>query len=356
MKVSSRLIKSTIELLCLSLLVLDLFLWKIGILAAASLAYFVLDFIRYRCEAVSNYRASKSIRDGMTLGDIRSIERKYSLREDFNSFEKHASARTPLDRYFYFAKYERVRELLVSYGSREGLWLDLGCGFGEDTFFIVQRLAKNVIGLELDEIKVLRARKGPQGKELFPQVAFCVGDAVDAPFRRETFDTILMTEVLEHFIDPEKGIRTCQSLLKEGGVLVVSTQSSHNLGYTLNPLSILEKALSLIEGRVLPPYHGLHARFEYDRKHPEPEYGIHYHFSQKQLRSMIARNGFRILWEGTFEIEIVPYLYVELFSDGNVGRIQKAIRPIEAFLQRVPFFNRFGQHLLLVAQKTFSSD
>jgi len=115
--------------------------------------------------------------------------------------------------------------------------------------------------------------------------------------------------------------------IERRGVLVVSTQSSHNLGYTLNPLSLLEKALSLIEGRVLPPYHGLHARFEYDRKHPEPEYGIHYHFSQKQLRSMIARNGFRILWEGTFEIEIVPYLYVELFSDGNVGRIQKAIRP-----------------------------
>lgn len=354
MKWFSRLIKSTIELLCLALLVLDLLQLKIWILAAASLAYFVLDFVRYRCEAVFNYRASKSLREGMTLADIRSIEKKYSSRDDFNSFEKHASARTPLDRYFYFAKYERVRKLLLSYGSKGGQWLDMGSGFGEDTFYVAQHLSPKVIGLELDEIKLFGAREILQKQDRFPQVAFCVGDAIDPPFRAEMFDTILMTEVLEHLIDPEKGIRTCQTLLKRGGVFIVSTQSSHNLGYTLNPLYILEKSVSLLEDKVLPPHHGLHARFEYDRKKPEPEYGIHYYFSQKELRRMVAWNGFRILWEGTFEIEIFPYLYIELFSNGNVDRIKKIIHPLETLLERIPFVNRFGQHLLLVAQKRSS--
>ncbi|MGQ9645163.1 MAG: class I SAM-dependent methyltransferase [Thermodesulfobacteriota bacterium] len=354
MKWSSRLIKSTIELLAVALLVFDLLLWKIGILAATSLAYFVLDFVRYRREAVLNYRASRSLREGMTLADIRSIERKYSLSDNFNSFEKHASARTPLDRYFYFAKYERVRGLLLSYGSQRGRWLDMGCGFGEDTFYVAQYLSPKVIGLELDEIKLLGARKIVQEQDRFPQVAFCVGDAINPPFRTETFDTILMTEVLEHLIDPEKGIRTCQTLLKREGVFIVSTQSSHNLGYTLNPVSILEKSVSLLEDKVLPPHHGLHARFEYDRKRPEPEYGIHYHFSQRELRRMIARSGFRILWEGTFEIEIFPYLFVELFSNGNIDRIKKIIDPLETILERTPLVNRFGQHLLLVAQKRSS--
>jgi SAM-dependent methyltransferase len=354
MKWPSRLIKSTIELLAVALLVLDLLLWKVWILAATSLAYFVLDFVRYRREAVLNYRASRSLREGMTLADIRSIERKYSLRDDFNSFEKHASARTPLDRYFYFAKYERVRELLLSYGWQRGRWLDMGCGFGEDTSYVAQYLSPKVIGLELDEIKLLGARKIVQEEDRFPQVAFCVGDAINPPFRAETFDTILMTEVLEHLIDPEKGIRACQTLLKREGVFIVSTQSSHNLGYTLNPFSILEKSVSLLEDKVLPPHHGLHARFEYDRKRPEPEYGIHYHFSQRELRRIIAQNGFRILWEGTFEIEIFPYLYVELFSNGNIDRIRKIIDPLETILERIPFANRFGQHLLLVAQKRSS--
>jgi len=302
MKPSPKLIKSIAEISCLILCLVDLLLFKTWILAGISLACFIYDFARYRYEAVLNYRASKALREKMTLGDIRSIERKYSLRDDFNSFEKHASARTPLDRYYYFAKYERVRELLLAYGSKEGLWLDLGCGFGEDVIFICQQVARRVIGLELDEIKLLRAKKRLQERNNCPQASFCVGDAIHAPFRPGTFDGILMTEVLEHLLDPENGIRSCQFLLKEGGMLIVSTPSLHDLGYSLNPLFLLEKTASLLHEGVLPPHPGLHARFEYDRKKPEPEYGIHHHFSQKELRRLVTENRFRILWEGTFEI------------------------------------------------------
>lgn len=355
MERSQRWIKPTAELLCLFLFILDLFLFKRGIVAGASLALLLFDFLRYRWEAVLNYRQSRTLREGMTLADIRSIERKYSSRDDFNSFEKHASVRTPLDRYFYFAKYERVRDLLFSYGSRKGLWLDLGCGFGEDAYYILHHLSQEVIGLELDEVKLFAARKKLQERDRSSHLTLCVGDAVHAPFRPEAFDTILMTEVLEHLIDPEEGIKTCHSLLKKGGVLVVSTQSSHNLGYSLNPFFLLEKSIGMLKDKVLPPHHGLHARFEYDRRRPEPEYGIHYHFSQKELRKIVTENQFRILWEGSFEIEIFPYLYVELFSKGDVDRIGRIVQPIEAVLERTPFINHFGQHLLLVAQKTFSS-
>ena len=123
----------------------------------------------------------------------------------------------------------------------------------------------------------------------------------------------------------------------------------------MNPSLLLEKAISLLNDKVLPPYHGLHARFEYNRKRPEPEYGIHYHFSQKQLRRIVTQNQFHILWEGTFEIEISPYLYVELFPKGDVGKIRKVVQPIERILQKIPLINRFGQHLLLVAQKANES-
>jgi hypothetical protein len=61
----------------------------------------------------------------MTLVDIRAIEREYSSREDFNRFEKQGEARTPLARYFYYAKYKCVSDLLLLYGSKGGLWLDI---------------------------------------------------------------------------------------------------------------------------------------------------------------------------------------------------------------------------------------
>jgi len=287
----------------------------------------------------------------MTLADVRSIERDYSSREDFNSFEKHAQVRDPLDQYFYFGKYRRVRDLLLSYGSHDGLWLDLGCGFGEDTFYILQHLSQRVIGLELDEIKLSKAVKKLQGHHYFPPVAFLVGDAGHAPFQAQKFDTILMTEVLEHLIHPEEGIKSCHFLLREGGILILSTPSLHNLDYSLNPFRVLEKVTSLLSDRVLPPYHGLHAQFEYNWKSPEPYYGIHHHFSQKGLRKIVTRNKFRILWEGSFEIEILPYLYMELFSKGDVGKIKELVQPIERLLERIPLINHFGQHLLVVAQK-----
>lgn len=354
MRLSSRLIKSTIELMCLFLSILDIFLFKRWILVGSSLAYFIFDYLRYRREATLNFQESRGLREQMRLQDILAIERKYSLREDFSSFEKHVEARTPLDRYFYYAKYECVRNLILTYGMKGGLCLDLGCGFGEDTFYLAQHISKNVIGLELDEVKLSRARRKLQGEGRSLPVTFCVGDALQSPFRSERFDTILMTEVLEHLIDPERGIENCRYLLKEGGVLIVSTPSRHNMNYTINPFLLLEKVVSLLTEKVLPPYHGLHARFEYDRKRPEPEYGIHYHFSQKQLRRMVTQNQFHVLWEGSFEIEIPPYLYLERFLKGDVEKIRKVVRPLERVLQKIPLINRFGQHLLLVAQKRSS--
>jgi len=351
MRLSSRFIKASIELFGMTLLVLDLFYFRQGILAGASLAYFGFEYLRYRRKAVLNFRKSKDLREGMTLQDIQSIERDYSLREDFNSFEKHAQVRSPLDRYFYYEKYKRIRDLLLSYGSKGGLWLDLGCGFGEDTFYMVQRLSQKAIGLELDEIKLSKALDKYQGPHCFPPVAFLVGDALHAPFQSQRFDTILMTEVLEHLIRPEDGIKRCHFLLKEGGVLILSTPSLHNLGYSMNPFLILEKAISLFDDRVLPPYHGLHAQFEYDWRRPEPRYGIHYHFSQKGLRGILTRNQFQILWEGSFEIEISPFLSMELLARGDVGRMRELVQPVEKILERVPLINRLGQHLLVVAQK-----
>ncbi len=347
-------IKANIELIGLCLSILDILIFKRWIFAGGFLVYLIVDYLQYRREATLNFRESKGLREQMRLQDIRAIEQKYSLRQDFNGFEKHAEARTPLDRYFYYAKYERVRSLILSHGLKGGLWLDLGCGFGEDTFYIAQHISRNVIGLELDEIKLFRApSKPPEGDHPFP-VSFCVGDALQLPFRPGRFDAILMTEVLEHLIDPERGIENCRHLLKEGGVLILSTPSLHNIDYSLNPFLLLEKALSLLTDKILPPYHGLHARFEYNRKQPESEYGIHHHFSQKRLRRIVTQNQFRILWEGTFEIEIIPYLYLELFFKGDVEKIGRVVQPMEAILQKMPLINRFGQHLLLVAQKRSS--
>jgi len=351
MKGLSKLTRSTLGLTGLFLFILDLALFKSGVISSVTLAYFLMDYIGYRREAILNYQASRTLREGMTLSEIRAIERKYLLRDDFNTFEKHAEVRTPLDRYFYYAKYERVRDLVDFYGPKAGTWLDAGCGFGEDTFYLAKWGEGKIVGLELDEIKLSEASRKFQKDPSVSRMLLCAGDMLHAPFRPGTFDAILMTEVLEHLINPNEGIQICQSLLRDGGTLIVSTPSLHNLDYSANPFRILEKVLSLVDDRILPPYHGLHAQFEYTRKRPEPEYGIHYHFSQRQLAEMVTQHQFEILWEGSFEMEVVPYLYMEKILRGKIDKIRKVVQPIEAILERIPVLNRLGQHLLLVARK-----
>ena len=351
MKGFSELTRATIGLISLSLLVLDLALFKSGVIGLGALAYFLFDYIGYRREAMLNYQASRTLREGMTLSEIRAIERKYLLRDDFNTFDKHAEVRTPLDRYFYYAKYERVRDLVDLYGPKAGTWLDAGCGFGEDTLYLANRGKGKIVGLELDEMKLSEASRKFQKEIPVSHMLLCGGDILHPPFRPGTFDAILMTEVLEHLVNPKEGIQICQSLLRDGGMLIVSTPSLHNLDYSVNPFRILEKVLSLIDDRILPPYHGLHAQFEYNREKPEPEYGIHYHFSQRQLGEMMTQHQFEILWEGSFEIEVIPYRYVEKILSGKIDKIRKVVQPIEATLERIPVLNRLGQHLLLVARK-----
>lgn len=352
---SSKLRRLLCEIFFILIILSDILVFRVYGLALVGFSYFVIDYVRHRRESILNCRHSKSLKEEMTLMDVYSIERKYSLREDYNSFEKHAAVRPPLERFFYYEKYERLRELLHIYGRKEGLWLDFGCGFGEDSWYIAQNLSQRVIGLDLDDVKLAVAMKKSRSMgENAAKPVFVAGDMHCPPFKCNIFSTILMTEALEHLIDPNTGAQNCYHLLEEGGIAVISVPSLHNIDYSLNPFRLLEKTLSLVDDRVLPPYHNLHATREYNWRNPESEYGIHFNFSRQQLQKVFEKNGFRILWQGSFEIEIMPYLLIEYIGGENVDWIRQTVRPIEKLLQRVPFINMFGQHLLIVVQKRFS--
>lgn len=59
-----------------------------------------------------------------------------------------------------------------------------------------------------------------------PHSAACVdvrATAYDIPLPDETFDTILISEVLEHLEEPKEALRECLRLLKPGGKILLST-------------------------------------------------------------------------------------------------------------------------------------
>ena len=352
-RLSKRLKKHLLEALVTALACLDIAWWHTGAIAGIGLAGLLAAYLWYRREAAINAAHSAPLHRQMRLVDIRRLEKAYTGRDDFNTQAKRAAVRSPLDRYYYHGRYARVQQLVARHFAGCRRVLDLGCGFGRNTRFMQHDLGLDAVGLDLDELKIAEARRTARTPGAVQPLWLC-GDASRPALKDGAFDGILCTEVIEHLMDPAAGLAACRRLLVDGGRLALTVPSHHNLGYTVNPFKAAERAISCFTDRVLPPYHNLHAQFAYNWRNPEPEYGIHYHFTWQRISALLEGAGFRIHWRGSFEIECFPHLLVEWLTGGDVDRIGRVVGPIETALAHLPLIGRMGQHLLIVAKKRVS--
>lgn len=91
--------------------------------------------------------------------------------------------------------------------------LDVGCGDGTSLLDITQ-LGAEAYGTEYDR------NVEPVAKQLGLRIFF--GDLKAAPYPDEFFDTITMSQLLEHVADPVAFIRTAKQKLKPGGQMMIS--------------------------------------------------------------------------------------------------------------------------------------
>ena len=90
--------------------------------------------------------------------------------------------------------------------------LDVGCGVGE----FVRRLrefSEDVCGVDID------AERVRQGAERVPNLALSVGEYL--PFRDDTFDVVLLHEVIEHVTDDLATLREARRVLRPDGRAVI---------------------------------------------------------------------------------------------------------------------------------------
>lgn len=101
--------------------------------------------------------------------------------------------------------------------------LDLGCSQGI-TALLLGREGKEVVGIDVDAQAIAEARRLLEGEPVHVQrnVAFVTANATDYPFDQESFDTVVLGEVLEHLTHPEQLIETAARCLGPGGRLVVT--------------------------------------------------------------------------------------------------------------------------------------
>jgi 2-polyprenyl-3-methyl-5-hydroxy-6-metoxy-1,4-benzoquinol methylase len=131
--------------------------------------------------------------------------------------------------------------------------LDVGSGDG----LLAETLLKDAKTLTALDISLKRIKRCAGRSK---NGHFIVADAEELPFKKESFDCVVASELIEHLIEPVKFLRSTYSALKKGGTLIISTPSG--LFYENNLDEILKD-------------HHLHT------------------FSPKKLKSLLRKAGFK---------------------------------------------------------------
>lgn len=116
-----------------------------------------------------------------------------------------------LESIFHKLRQFLILRLISKYKKGDKI-LDAGCGTG----LILRKLPKGTIGIDINPRNIKKAKKHA------PFAKIIQGDIEKLPFRKETFTTIISTEVMEHQPDPKPTVAELRRVLKTGGVLIGS--------------------------------------------------------------------------------------------------------------------------------------
>ena len=242
--------------------------------------------------------------------------RDYYNRKALQLDELRATYESPIPykRFFYGARADRVLGALDP-RPRERI-LDVGCGTGFYAKAILDAGAA-VTATELSERYLEQAER-----YVGDGAAFAIEDAQALSFPDESFDKVLMTEVVEHVPDPREAVREARRVLRPDGLLVVTTPSR------LSPLNLAYGLKRRVRG-----------------------YGFNEHLHEFTV------SGFRELVASELELErlefanfLLPYpldgLAVRL-SPAGVSRLAAA----ERALTRAPLLRTLGWTMIARARK-----
>lgn len=112
--------------------------------------------------------------------------------------------------------------------------LDAGCGEG----FTMDNLSKNNIGKKIEGVEYSKdAIK--IGKKLFPSLTINQGSVYNLPYKDNSFDLIICTEVLEHLEEPTKALREILRVSKKYLIISVPNEPIFMLSNFLRGKNLL---------------------------------------------------------------------------------------------------------------------
>lgn len=120
------------------------------------------------------------------------------------------------ERIFHKKRVKTVLEM-VDYSDKKVL--DLGCNSG---IILIPLTEKNIdiVGSDISIVSIKQTKKYLLEKELPFKLLLC--DGKNLPFKNDSFDVLLLTDILEHVAHPEIFVEEARKVLKKNGEVVVS--------------------------------------------------------------------------------------------------------------------------------------
>ena len=248
------------------------------------------------CEAVS---------PNISLVDIsKYLDKVYNTDTYYKKFSQEI-----LKNYEYRKKVfgeERYRYILerLDFPLKTAKILDIGCGAG---YFLSVLKDKDIIY---------------KGLEVSPQlVRYCVEQGLNvhstdlAEEPDDTYDAIVMFDVLEHLSEPIPLLYTVKEKLKKGGFCVAFTPNIHSVGYEL----------MLAKQNTLLPFE--HFCF----------------FNQKSFKYLEEQSGLKIHSVETYGLDIMDYLLMKEYENNvpYTEHLYDMMILVQAYLDKIGVSNHF---------------
>jgi ubiquinone/menaquinone biosynthesis C-methylase UbiE len=294
-------------------------------------------------------------------------ERELLRTANWEAFTRHYNERVPTieEEFDIWGEYHQhrheMRYDLVAAAVRRhlppgGAVLDIGCG----SALVADRITDidaDYLGLDFGGHHITYASKKYAGGGTALRTTFCRGDAEGLPFPGQSFDVVVMSEVIEHLLRPEKAVWEISRILRPGGVWIMTTNNASEVPLR-SPLTHMfawiEKALGVHHRGVISlrpwiwPWPVDRALLPEDA--PDV-YLPHTHHIFAESRQVFASAGLDTFHFSSFEF---PPAQAEISQrlDKLGDRGKAIVDVIEAVCQRVPLVNRLGAHMLVYARKT----
>jgi 2-polyprenyl-3-methyl-5-hydroxy-6-metoxy-1,4-benzoquinol methylase len=112
--------------------------------------------------------------------------------------------------------------------------LDVGCWTGQFEM-LAAPYTKSIIGIDPNKEAILYAKKNVLSS------SFQVGNALNVPFNKSTFDVVLFLDVLEHLPKNTEltALKEINRVLKSNATLILSTPNYHPLSNAMDPAFFL---------------------------------------------------------------------------------------------------------------------